>query len=203
VRAARLRRPLQIVLAQTQPASPPEFRSYRRFVSWFVLSFIVVGSVYLLTSVGVSIYRRRHVVTSPDRVSAQVTDAEIRSCFDELDDVRQGLAKHLENFHHLLASYDRAEVQRWDDEGNSWRQGWKALGQRCRFNELPQTHLRRQLEQMTGVYLALGDTYDLHTRAVKRFGTDLAPRMDDINDRMKKIGERLNQPASSPGENKP
>jgi hypothetical protein len=52
---------------------------------------------------------------------------------------------------------------------------------------------------MTGVYLALGDTYDLHTRAVKRFGTDLAPRMDDINDRMKKIGERLNQPASSPG----
>jgi hypothetical protein len=44
-------------LPQTQTASPPEFRSYRRFVSWFVLSFIVVGSVYLLTSVGVSIYR--------------------------------------------------------------------------------------------------------------------------------------------------
>jgi hypothetical protein len=190
-------------LPQTQTASPPEFRSYRRFVSWFVLSFIVVGSVYLLTSVGVSIYRRRHVVPTPDRVSAEVTDAEIRSCFDELDDVRQGLKKHLENFHNLLASYDRAEVQRWDDEGNSWRQGWRALGQRCRFNELPQTHLRKEREQMTGVYLALGNTYDLHTRAVKTFGTDLAPRMDDIRDRMKKIGERLNQSASSPGENNP
>jgi hypothetical protein len=191
-------------LPPTQTASPAEFRPYRRFVSWFVLSFIVVGSVYLLTSVGVSIYRRRHVVARPDKVSAQITDDEIRGCFEELDDVRQVLAKHLENFHHLLASYDRAEVQRWDDEGSSWRQSWRALGQRCRFNELPPTPLRKELEQMTGVYVALGDTYDLHTRAVKRFATELWPRMNDIRDRMKKIGERLNTSADSPpGENKP
>jgi hypothetical protein len=173
-------------------------------VSWFVLLFILIGGVYLLTSVGVSIYRRRHVVPTPNRVSAQVTEDEIKSCFDELDDVRQRLAKHLENFHHLLASYDRAEAQRWAEEGNSWHQQWQALGQRCRFNELPVTRLRKELEQMTGAYLALGDTYNLHIRAFKRFGTELAPRMDDIHERMKKIGERLNQSASSPpGENKP
>jgi len=204
VRAARLRRPLQTLLSSTPTASPAEFRPYRRFVSWFVLSFIVVGSVYLLTSVGVSIYRRRHVVPTPDKVSVQITEAEIRGCFDDLDDLRQRLEKHLENFPHLLAGYDRADAQRWDEEGNSWHQQWKALGLRCRFKELPQTPLRKELEQMTGVYLALGDTYDLHIRAVKRFGTELAPRMDDIHTRIKRIGERLNQSASSPpGENKP
>jgi hypothetical protein len=173
-------------------------------VSWFVLSFIVVGSVYLLSSVGVSIYRRRHVVPTPDKVSAQVTENEIRGCFEDLDDVRQRLAKHLENFHHLLASYDRDEAQRWAEEGNSWHQEWKALGQRCRFNELPVTRLRKELEQMTGAYLALGDTYDLHTRAVKRFGTELAPRLDDIHKRMKLIDESLKKKSGSPpGESKP
>lgn len=173
-------------------------------MSWFVLSFIVVGSVYLLSSVGVSIYRRRHVVLTGDKVSAQVTDAEIRSCYDELDDVQRVLAKHLENFPHLMSSYSAAEAQSWAEEGTSWMQQWRALGQRCRFKELPQTHLRKELEQMTGVYLALGDTYDLHTRAVKRFGTELAPRMDDIQKRMKLIDESLTKKSGSPpGESKP
>ena len=124
------------VLPPTQTASPAEFRPYRRFVSWSVLLFILIGSVYLLTSVGVSIYRRRHAVPVGDKVSVQVTDAEIHSCFEELGEVRQGLEKHLEAFHHLLASYDPAEAQRWAEEGNSWHGTWQALGQRCRFGEL-------------------------------------------------------------------
>ena len=28
-------------------ASPPEYRRYRRFLSWLVLSFVSVGSLYL------------------------------------------------------------------------------------------------------------------------------------------------------------
>lgn len=188
----------------TQTASPAEFRPYRRFVSWLVLSVIVLGSVYLLTSVGVSIYRRRNVSPVGDKVSTQFTDSEIVSCYEELDDVRQGLQKHLENFHHLLASYDQAEAQRWAEEGNSWTAGWKVLGQRCRFGELPAARLRKELEQMAAAHEELGQTNDLYTRAFKRFGTDLAPRMDRIRDRMKKIGERLaKSSAPPPGENKP
>jgi hypothetical protein len=203
VRAARLRRPLQTVLPATQTASPAEFRPYRRFVSWFVLLFILLGGVYLLTSVGVSIYRRRHVVPVGAKVSAEVTDAEIRGCFDELDDLRQRLERHLENFNHLLASYDPAEAQSWAEEGTSWHGQWKALGQRCRFGELPATRLRKQLEQMAAAHEQLGQAYERARVEVKRFGTDLAPSMDRIRKGMKEIGERLNQPASSPGENKP
>jgi len=204
VRAVRLRRPPKDPLSPPQPASPAEFRPYRRFVSWLVLSCIVVGSVYLLSSVGVTIYRRRHVPPVAEKVSAQVTDSEIVSCYEELDDVRQGLQRHLENFHHLLASYDQAEAQRWAEEGNSWTAGWKALGQRCRFGELPVTRLRKELEQIAAAHEELGQTNDLYTRAFKRFGVELAPRMDRVRERMKKIGERLaKSSASPPGENKP
>jgi hypothetical protein len=194
----------QTVLPPTQTASPAEFRPYRRFVSWLVLSIIVIGSVLLLTSVGVTIYRRRHVVPVGDKVSVQVTDGEITSCFDELDDVRQGLEKHLDAFHHLLGGYDQAEAQRWAEAGTAWTAEWRALGKRCRFSELPATRLRKELEQMATAHEDLGQTHDLYTKAFKRFGTELAPRMDRIRKRMKDIGERLNKAAPTPpGENKP
>ena len=167
-------------------------------MSWFVLLFIVFGSVYLLSSVGVSIYRRRHAVPVGDKVSAEVTDREIVSCYDELDDVMQSLQRHLENFHHLLASYDPAEAQKWAEEGTVWQGQWKVLGQRCRFGELPATRLRKELEQMAAAHEDLGQTNDIYTKAFKRFGTDQAPRMDRIRERMKKIGERLAKSSAPP-----
>jgi hypothetical protein len=193
-------------LSPPPPASPAEFRPYRRFVSWFVLSFVSLGSIYLLLSVGVSIYRQRHIVLNGAIVSAEITDAELRSCFNELDDVRQGLEKHLEDFHHLLAHYDPAEAQRWADEGTVWQGQWRVLGQRCRFEEIRATHLRKELEEMVAAYNELGQTREIYTKALKRFGTDQAPRLDRIRLRMQKIGEHIATKSSaevSPGENKP
>jgi hypothetical protein len=173
-------------------------------VSWFTLSFIILGSVYLLTSVGVSIYRRRHAVPTGELVSAQLTDGEIRGCYQDLDDLMQGLHKHLENFHHLLAGYDPAEAQRWEEEGTVWRGEWKVLGQRCRFHELPATRLRKELEEMSTAHADLGQTHEIYTRALKRFGREQAPRLDQIRKRVHKIGERLaKSSAAPPGENKP
>ena len=56
---------------------------------------------------------------------------------------------------------------------------------------------------MAAAHEELGQTHDLYTKAFKRFGVELAPRMDRIRERMKKIGERLaKSSAASPGENK-
>ena len=70
-----------------QPAStsPPEFRRYRRFLSWLVLGFVSLGSAYMLVSVGVTIYRRRNAVPlgEPDRprgVARRAARAASRSC---------------------------------------------------------------------------------------------------------------------------
>jgi len=132
-----------MTLSPPQTASPPEFRPYRRFVSWFVLVFVSLGSAYLLVSVAVSIYRRRHAVPIGAPVSANATDGEIQSCYDELDDVTQGLLKHLENFHHLLAGYDPGEAQSWADEGQVWLGQLHVLRTRCRFDQMRGHRLRK------------------------------------------------------------
>jgi hypothetical protein len=182
-------------------ASPPEFRRYRRFVSWFALLFVAVGSAYMLMSVAVSIYRRRHALPTGAPVSTQVTDDEISSCYDELDDVTEVLIKHLENFHHLLAGYDPAEAQRWNEEGLVWQGQWKVLGRRCRFDEIRGRRLRKELEEMAAVYEELGLTQQIYTNALLRFGKDQAPRLDRIRIRIDKIGERIaKRMATPPGE---
>jgi hypothetical protein len=189
-------------LSQTQTAAPPEFRRYRRFVSWFVLVFVGLGSAYLLVSVAVSIYRRRHAVPTAALVSEQVTDREIGSCYEELDDVTEGLLKHLENFHHLLAGYDPSEAQRWAEEGQVWQRQWRVLGRRCRFDQIRGRRLRKELEEMAAAYEELGQTQQIYTKALVRFGKDQAPRLDAIRTRMQRIGERLaKQSAAPPGEN--
>jgi hypothetical protein len=188
--------------AATQSASPTEFRPYRRFVSWFVLLFVALGSTYLLVSVAVSIYRRRHAVPTGAPVSALATDTEIRGCYDELDDVTLGLLKHLENFHHLLAGYDPDEAQRWADEGAVWRGQWKVLGKRCRFGEIRGRTLRKEVEEMAAAYDDLGQTQQIYTNELLRFGKDQAPRLDRIRKRIQRIGERMaGKAAPAPGEN--
>lgn len=191
-------------MSAIQPAAPsPEFRSYRRFVTWFVLIFVSVGSAYLLVSVGVSIYRRRNAIPAGEKVSAQMTDAEVGGCYDELRDVTEALRKHLENFHHLLAGYDPAEAQRWADEGAVWRGQWKVLGERCRFAEVRRGRLRKEIEEMAAVHDELGATQKTFTEALKRFGNDQAPRLDRIRRQMERIGARIAKVGAPTGETKP
>ena len=61
-----------------QPAStsPPEFRRYRRFLSWLVLGFVSLGSAYMLVSVGVTIYRRRNAVPLGEPIGLMASPAE-------------------------------------------------------------------------------------------------------------------------------
>ena len=113
------------------PTKPPpqEFRQYRRLVSWTILSLIALGSLYLLVSVSVGLYRRRHPLQASDEISERVSNAEMASCFGELREISVALRKYLERSHHLLANDDAEELQRWADEGAVWRMQWLGLGQ--------------------------------------------------------------------------
>jgi hypothetical protein len=191
-------------LSPSPPAASTEFRPYRRFVSLFVLLFVSIGSAYLLISVGVSIYRRRHAVPTGAVVSETVTRSEIAGCYEELDDVLRSLHKYLENFRHLLAGYDPAEAQRWSDEGAVWRGQWRVLGARCRFHEIRGVKLRKELEEMAAAYDEMGLIQQVYTNELLRFGRDQAPRLDRVRLRIQKIGERVaGASATSSGENKP
>jgi hypothetical protein len=168
-----------------------EFRRYRRFVSWFILTFVLVGSAYMLLSVSVTIYRRQHAVPLGLPVGARPTRADAASCYDELSDVVEGLQKYLENSHSLLAHYDADEVQRWAEAGSYWRGQWKAVGGRCGFDRRPG---EKDWEEMTVLHEELRDTEASYTKEILRFGKDLAPRLDRLRERLARIGERLSGP---------
>ena len=185
------------------PTKPPaqEFRQYRKLVSWTILSVITLGSLYLLLSVSVSLYRRRHALPAGEEVSAQVSNTEMGSCFSELQDVSVALRKYLERSHSLLANNDADELQRWADEGANWRAQWMGLGRRCRLlTGMRPTQARREMEAMAAAHEELGNIQTTYTEALKRFAKDLVPRLGRLDKRLTKLGEAIGTPGSPSGD---
>jgi hypothetical protein len=180
------------VPSESQPSSPTpgEFRPYRRFVSLFILTFVTLGSIYMLVSVGVTIYRRQNAVPIGSPVTA-TSDEEIESCHEELSDVADGLEKHLENFHHLVAHYDAAEAQRWAEDQAFWLGQWRAAGQRCHFQTPRTGRLAKEWDHLGVVHEELRETEASYTKELLRFGHDQAPRLDRIRKSLDEIAGRL------------
>ena len=178
-----------------------EFRQYRRLVSWTILSVIALGSLYLLLSVSVNLYRRRHALPAGDQVSTQVSDADVSSCFGELRDVAVALRKYLERSHHLLASDDADEMQRWADEGSVWRAQWMGLGRRCQFavGKRP-ARMRHEMEAIAAAHEELGNIQTTYTESLKRFAKDLVPRLGRLDKRLAKLGEAIGATGSPLGD---
>ena len=171
-----------------------EYRPYRRFLAWSVVLFSVLGSLYVLTSVAVTIFRRRNPPTvAATPVGENVTLDEVSGCWEELSDVQVALEKHLESFHHLLARYDNDEAQRWGDEGALWRKRWSHLGQRCRFGEVRTRDFRKHMDEMVSIHDDLGSVHLSYTRELKRFGSEHAPRLSRARVRLESLGKSLNE----------
>lgn len=172
------------------PSSVGEFRPYRRFLSWLILTFVTLGSTYLLISVAVTIYRRRNAVPSGASVGAVATAADLESCHEELKDVTQGLARHLENFQ-LIAHYDAAEAQRWAEDRAFWLGQWKAADQRCHFAATRPGRFNKEWEQLSVIHAELRETEASYTKELLRFGRDQAPRLARIIERLERVGQKL------------
>jgi len=183
---------------QTATTSPPEFRRYRRFLSWLVLGFVSLGSVYMLVSVGVSIYRRRNAVPAGAPVGSPATPADLRGCLEEVGVVEQALERHLENFHNLLAHYDTDEAQRWAESESFWLGQWKAAGERCRFTQRHQGPLAKSWEELPVIYDELKNTEATYTKELQGFARHQAPRLDQMRERLKSVGQRMGTTIAAP-----
>lgn len=187
-------------MSSEQPAStsPPEFRRYRRFLSWLVLGFVSFGSAYMLVSVGVSIYRRRNAVPSGAPVGSPSSPAELQGCLEEVAVVEQALERHLENFHNLLAHYDADEAQRWAESESFWLGQWKAAGQRCRFGERRKGALAKSWEELGVIYDELKNTETTYTKELHAFAQHQAPRLDQMRERLKSVSQRIGATIAAP-----
>ncbi|HXJ20361.1 MAG TPA: hypothetical protein VMT03_09015 [Polyangia bacterium] len=189
-------------------ASPAEYRRYRRFLGWFVLSFVSVGSLYLLVSVGVTIYRRRHAEPWGAPVSGSLADLE--SCAEELADVEHGLERHLDNFDHLVAHYDTELAQRWSEERGYWLGQWRAAGTRCRYSDPHRGPLVKQWEQLAVIHGEQHETEKSFDSELVRFGQNQGPRLDRLRDRLASVTRQIGASGApgevtphDPGENRP
>ena len=172
-----------------QPA-PGEFRPYRRFVSWFILTFVTLGCTYLLISVAVTIYRRRNAVPSGAPVGTVATAADLETCHEELRGVTQGLASHLDNFQ-LIAHYDANEAQRWAEDRAFWLGQWKAADERCHFAAARPGKFTKEWEQLAAIHAELHETEASYNKELLRFGQVQAPRLDRIKERLDRVGHML------------
>jgi hypothetical protein len=179
----------------SEPTShaPGEFRPYRRFVSLFILTFVTLGSAYLLVSVGVTIYRRQHAVPMGSPVGIIASHDEIESCQDELTDVADGLEKHLENFHRLVAHYDADEAQRWAEDQAFWVGQWRSVGERCHFERRRVGRFAKEWEQLGVAHAELREIEGTYNKELLRFGQNQAGRLDRIRENLDNIGDRLSQ----------
>jgi hypothetical protein len=176
----------------SESAAPPgEFRRYRRFVSWFILTFVTIGSLYLLSSVGVTIYRRRNAFPSGSPVGLVASEADLDSCHGELTDTEQGLERHLENFQHLVAHYDADEAQRWAEDRSFWLGQWKAADGRCHFTAPHTGKFSKYWEQLAVIHADLHETEASFNKELQRFGQTQAPMLDLIRERLKRVGDKL------------
>jgi hypothetical protein len=172
-------------------ASPGEFRPYRRFVSWFILSFVTLGSTWLLASVGVTIYRRRHAVPAGALVGQVASAADLEACHEELTDVEQALERHIENAPHVVAHYDTDGAQRWTEEQSFWRNQWKAADEKCHFSLHRPGKRSKEWEDLSTIYTELYETEESYTKELKRFGKSEAPRLDLIIERLDHVGKKI------------
>src|SRR5580765_3617430 len=184
-------------MPSAQSASPPEFRRYRRFLSWLVLGFVSLGSAYMLVSVGVSIYRRRNAVPLGEPV-ALTSAADLQGCLEELVVVEQALESHLENFHNLLAHYDADEAQRWAESESFWLGQWKAAGERCRYGEPRKGPLAKSWEELRVIHGDLKATEQTYTKELQGFAKTQAPRLDQMRERLKSVSRRIGATVAAP-----
>ena len=169
-----------------------------------MLTFVTVGSFYLLVSVAVTIYRRRHAVPTGAPVGVMASPADLRSCADELTDVKRALERHLGDFHNLLAHYDAAEAQSWYENEVFWLGQWKAAAERCRYTVPRKGQFAKEWEELRVIHEDLRDIEQTYTKGLLRFAQQQGPRLDSMRGRLASVGRRIDDiVAAPPGVNQP
>lgn len=163
-----------------------------------MLGFVSLGSVYMLVSVAVSIYRRRNAVPLGAPIGAMASPADLQGCLEELAAVETALESHLENFHNLLAHYDTNEAQRWSESESFWLGQWKAAGERCRFGQRRKGPLAKNWEELGVMYDELKNTEVTYTVKLHEFAKNQAPRLDQMRERLKSVGQHIGTTTAAP-----
>ena len=110
----------------------------------------------------------------PDDVDALLQcQADVEALFDEAN-------QKLFNLQALGARYDIALAEQWEAFSKRWKQRWREVGARCRFDELRNTGLGAPYDHLAVVYDELEGVHRAYAVLLYNYIDHHASQVDDI-----------------------
>jgi hypothetical protein len=158
----------------------PEFRRYRQGLQIVTFGTSAIVIAWLIASVAHALFARPAAHASAtfsgraDDVDALLTcQADVESLFD---DQHQKLFAIQE----LGARYDIALAEQWEAFSKRWKQRWREVGARCRFEELENHGLGAAYDHLAVVYDELEEVQRAYAVLLYQYIDHHASQVDDI-----------------------
>ena len=147
----------------------------------FGIAAIIVA--WLIASVAHSLFARPAVRTGElgTRFSGSKDDVDaLLSCQADVESLFDDVNQKLFDLQALGARYDIALAEQWEAFSKPWKQRWRQVGARCRFDELRDHGLGAAYDHLAAVYDELGEVQRAYAVLLYNFIDHQASRVDDI-----------------------
>lgn len=177
--------------------TPSEFRPYRRLFQG-VFAFVAIGGViFLLISIGLSVFGRRDAGPLPAQISGQPSVDEQVACQREVQGLFDELNQQLFERQKDVSKSDVDVLSKWEAWRERWHRRWTEVGYRCRFEGSKGKGLGDAYDRMAYVHEDLEEIEQRFDAQLNRFLNHEAPHVAEIraalaeNDRLlRKLSNR-------------
>jgi hypothetical protein len=160
--------------------SRPEFRRYRQGLQIVTFGTSAIIIAWLIASVATNLFARPAVRPSAtfsgraDDLDALLhCQADVESLFDDVN-------QKLFDLQALGARHDIELAEQWEAFSKRWKQRWREVGARCRFDELSNHGLGAAYDHLAAVYDELEGVQRAYAVLLYQYIDHHASRVDDI-----------------------
>jgi hypothetical protein len=157
----------------------PEFRPYRRALGAVVAAFSVGAILYLLASIGVSVFSKRRVPLQGKPIDARNVE-EVLTCQDDVERLFRELKDETFRLLGLVGKNDTDVAEQWDDFSKRWHDRWSEVGQRCRFAELRDRGLGAEFDRLAWAHEDLEDMKLKFAALLRNYIDEQGPHIESI-----------------------
>jgi hypothetical protein len=158
----------------------PEFRRYRQGLQIVTFGSAAIIVAWLIASVAHSLFA--HPAVRPSATfSGRVDDVDaLLTCQADVESLFNDVNRKLFDIQALGARYDIERTEQWDAFSKHWKQRWREIGARCRFDELQNRGLGAAYDHLAVVYDELEEVQRAYAVLLYNYIDHHASRVDDI-----------------------
>src|SRR5262249_44684120 len=139
-----------------------------------------VGAIlYLLASIGVSVFAKRHVPLQGKPIDASNID-EVLTCQTDVEQLFKELNEETFGLQGLVGKKDTDLAQQWEDFSKRWHDRWTEVDQRCRFSEMRDRGLGADFDRLAWAHADLEDMKLKFAALLRNYIDDQVPHIESI-----------------------